>query len=235
MSSSADNSSHDNSSHASSIDAAQRLNSALLAAGMPPLEPFLTARFDTYLSLFVRWNQRVNLSAIRHQGGIISRHFVESISCALALPVGISSLLDLGSGGGFPGIPIALCRPEISVTLAESNGKKAAFLQEAGRQLGLSTKVHGRRAEELGEVFDCVTMRAVDRMADAVQIGSRLVKAGGWLALLTTAPEAAGLQSAAGPGFVWNATVPLPGSTERVIALGQKIAAAPSPEPSLRD
>jgi len=72
-------------------------------------DPFLTARFDTYLSLFVRWNQRVNLSAIRHRADY-SRHFVESNSCALALPVGISSLLDLGSGGGFPETN-RLCRP----------------------------------------------------------------------------------------------------------------------------
>jgi 16S rRNA (guanine527-N7)-methyltransferase len=208
------------------------LNSALLAAGMAPIEICLAARFTTYLSLILRWNQRVNLTAIRDEQGIIGRHFVESIACARALPLGINSLLDLGSGAGFPGIPIAICRPEISVNLAESQGKKAAFLQEALRQLGLSAKVHSRRAEELCELFDCVTMRAVDHMKDAVQIGSRLVKPGGWLALMTTVSEAADLQSAAGAEFAWNAAIPLTGSSERVIALGQK--KGPPPEPSIK-
>lgn len=213
-------------------DVPQLLNSALQTAGMAPTDPNLASLFSAYLSLILRWNQRVNLTAIRDEQGIISRHFVESIACARALPVGIASLLDLGSGGGFPGIPIALCRPEICVTLAESQGKKAAFLQEAVRQLRISAKVHGRRAEDLGELFDCVTMRAVDRMTEAVRVGSRLVKASGWLALMTTQSDTVDLTSAAGPQFVWNATIPLPGSAERVIVLGQKIAKPLGPEPS---
>ena len=78
------------------------------------------------------------LTAIRDEEGILTRHFVESIVCARALPAGIATLLDVGSGAGFPGIPIALCRSEIAVTLAESQGKKAAFLQEAVRVLGVA-------------------------------------------------------------------------------------------------
>ena len=75
------------------------------------------------------------------------------------------TLLDFGSGGGFPGIPIALCRPEIAVTLAESQGKKAAFLQEAVRVLGLSARSTLSGPKLLTVGFDCVTLRAVDRMA----------------------------------------------------------------------
>jgi 16S rRNA (guanine527-N7)-methyltransferase len=215
----------------STPDVAQRLNIALEAAGMAPLEPALAARFAAYLSLFLRWNRRVNLSAIRDEKGIISRHFVESIACARALPPGIRTLLDLGSGAGFPGIPIALCRPEISVTLAESQGKKAAFLQEALRLLGIQAKVHGQRAEELRVVFDCVVLRAVDRMPEAVRIAAGLLCEEGWLALMTTDSELAGLRSAAGPALIWTRPIPLPGSTERLIALGQKIAEAPSLDP----
>jgi 16S rRNA (guanine527-N7)-methyltransferase len=193
---------------------------------MAPLEPSLPSRFAAYLSLILRWNQRVNLTAIRDEEGIISRHFVESIACARELPVGIETLLDLGSGGGFPGIPIALCRPEISVTLAESQGKKAAFLQEAVRVLGISARVHGRRAEELHLPFDCVTLRAVDRMPAAVQIAASIVRDGGWVVLMTTGSEAAVLQSAAGPSFSWSAPTRLPGSEERIIAIGKKTATA---------
>jgi 16S rRNA (guanine527-N7)-methyltransferase len=191
---------------------------------MAPLEPSLAARFAVYLSLILRWNQRINLTSVRDEDGIISRHFIESIACASALPAGIATLLDLGSGGGFPGIPIALRRPEIAVTLAESQGKKAAFLHEAVRVLGVAARVHGRRAEELRVLFDCVTLRAVDRMPLAVQIAAGLVKQGGWLVLMTTLPEAAALQLAAGPSFTWTRPIPLAGSIERLILLGQKTA-----------
>ena len=91
----------------------------------------------------------LNLSAIRDEEGIISRHLVESIVVSSELPQGIKTLLDFGSGAGLPGIPIAICRPEIAVTLAESQGKKAAFLQEAVRVLGIGAKVHAGRAEAL--------------------------------------------------------------------------------------
>src|ERR1019366_3159291 len=155
-----------------------RLAALLAEAGIAPLDAEQADRFEAYLSLFVRWNERVNLTSIRDEEGILSRHLIESIACARALPAGISTLLDFGSGGGFPGIPIALCRPEIAVTLAESQGKKAAFLQEAIRVLGISAKVHSGRAETLGVQFDCVTLRAVDKMELAVQAASKLVRPG---------------------------------------------------------
>jgi 16S rRNA (guanine527-N7)-methyltransferase len=153
---------------------------------------------------------------------VLSRHFVESIACARALPVGIQTLLDFGSGAGFPGIPIALCRPEIAVTLAESQGKKAAFLMEAVRNLGVTATVHSARAEELVTLFDCVTLRAVDKMDQAVHSASKLVAPGGYLALMTTTVSLPALKSAAGVEFTWTEPFPLPGSEEQVIALGQR-------------
>jgi 16S rRNA (guanine527-N7)-methyltransferase len=209
---------------------AQRLNEALDSAGMAQLEYALATRFADYLSLFLRWNRRVNLTAICDEDGILSRHFVESIACARALPAEIGTLLDFGSGAGFPGIPIALCRPEISVTLAESQGKKAAFLQEAVRVLRLSTRVLAARAESELRTYDCVVLRAVDRMPEAVETAAGLVRDGGWLALMTTEPETAGLQSAADYSFTWAHLIPLPGSAERVIVLGQKNAHGRGPE-----
>jgi 16S rRNA (guanine527-N7)-methyltransferase len=202
-----------------------RLNVLLAEAGLAPLDTAQADRFEDYLSLFVRWNTRINLTAIRDEDGILFRHFVESIACARALPGGLATLLDFGSGGGFPGIPIALCRPEIAVTLAESQGKKAAFLQEAVRVLGISAKVHADRAETLRAVFDCVVLRAVDRMTEAVEMAAQLVAPSGWLALMTTDGEVAQLQSAAGAGFSWAKAIPLPGSTERLLALGMRLPA----------
>jgi 16S rRNA (guanine527-N7)-methyltransferase len=156
-----------------------RLNALLLSASLLPLDPNQTAALELYLSLILRWNARTNLTAIRDVDGILARHFVESIACAQALPPQIKTLLDYGSGAGFPGIPIAVCRPEIQVTLAESQGKKAAFLQEAVRTLGLGAKVYPHRAEALGQEFDCVTLRAVEQMPKAIAAAAELVNAEG--------------------------------------------------------
>src|SRR5579862_2500773 len=156
-----------------------RLTALLSAAGLNPLQVEQTKQLTDYVALILRWNARTNLTAIRDEEGILSRHFVESIACAQAIPSGTRTLLDFGSGAGFPGIPIALCRPEISVTLAESQSKKAGFLREAIRTLDVSAAVHAARAEALTISFDCVTLRAVDRMPKAVSIAQRLLSQGG--------------------------------------------------------
>jgi 16S rRNA (guanine527-N7)-methyltransferase len=205
-----------------------RLNALLAEAGQVPLDPLQASRFESLLSLFLRWNARINLSAIRDEDGILSRHFVESIACARALPAGISTLLDFGSGAGFPGIPIAICRPEILVTLAESQGKKAAFLREALRVLKISANVHSGRAEDLHAVFDCVTLRAVDKMQLAVQSAAHLVRPGGWLALMTTTAALPALKSSAGAEFSWSAAPLFPGSDDRLLALGKRAINSPS-------
>jgi len=149
------------------------------------LDPAQSRRFDDYLSLLLRWNARVNLTAIRDEEGIVPRHFVESIACARSLqsespPFWISAPAQ--ASPEFPSRSAAGDR----VTLAESQGKKAAFLSEAVRVLGVSATVHSGRAEALSAVFDCVTLRAVDRMQMAVQAAAQLVRPGGWLALMTT-------------------------------------------------
>ena len=202
--------------------AAERLNTLLFQAGYDPLDPALASRFELYLSLILRWNARINLTAIRDEEGILSRHFVESIACARALPAGIAALLDFGSGAGFPGIPIAICRPEIAVTLAESTDKKTAFLQEAIRVLDITAKVHSERAELLPARFDCVTLRAVDRMELAVKAATTLVRSGGWLVLMTTGEKLSRVKEAAGTEFVWAEPLPLPGGDDRLLALGTR-------------
>ena len=202
---------------------AVRLNELLEAGGLAPLDGPLGERFAAYCALLLRWNARTNLTAIRDEQGVLSRHFVESIACARTLPRGIASLLDFGSGAGLPGIPIALCRPEIAVALAESQGKKAAFLREAARTLDLSIEVHSMRAETLRAQFDCVTLRAVDHMSAAFQAASHLVASEGWLALMTTASELDGLKISLDPRFRFAASVPLPG--ERIAGGGVRVLA----------
>jgi 16S rRNA (guanine527-N7)-methyltransferase len=205
-----------------SPSAAERLNTLLAGASLDPLDPAVARRFEDYLRLLLRWNSRINLTAIRDEDGILSRHFVESIACATALPGGVATLLDFGSGAGFPGVPIALCRPEIAVTLAESQGKKAAFLQEAVRTLGLSTKVYAGRAEMLKAHFDCVVLRAVDRMPQAIRVASCLVGPDGWLVLMATQGELAPLEGLCGVEFSRFESYPLSGSETGVLAIAHR-------------
>lgn len=200
---------------------ASRLNEILAAAGMDVLDQETATHFANYCALLLRWNARTNLTAIRDEEGIFSRHFAESIACARALPPEITTLLDFGSGAGFPGIPIALCRPEITVTLAESQGKKAAFLQEAVRTLGLSAKVYAARAESLTSKFDCVTLRAVDRMPQAIRVATSFIVPGGWLVLLTTEDQLESLKAASIVRFPQLESLPLPGGDRRLLAIAR--------------
>ena len=203
-----------------------RLRTLVSAAGLAALASEEAERFAEFQLLLLHWNERMNLTAVRDEEDILRRHFVESIACARALPAGIGTLLDFGSGAGFPGIPIALCRPEIRVTLAESQGKKAAFLQEAVRVIGLAAQVHAGRAEELGADFDCVTLRAVDRMQQAVESAAQLVRPHGWLVPLTTSSDLPQWKAAAGFEFSWTDALPLPGGGERILVLAQRRASS---------
>ena len=206
-------------------DAAEiRLTQRLASAGLNPLQLEQNKQLIGYLMLLVRWNARTNLTAVREPDAILERHFLESIACAQALPAGIATLLDYGSGAGFPGIPIAICSPAIAVTLAESQNKKAAFLQEAIRVTGISARVHPARAETLTATYDCITLRAVDHMEEALRSAARLVAPSGCLAPLTTQSELPKLQSAAGPHFSWREPPPLPGSDHRILALARRRA-----------
>jgi 16S rRNA (guanine527-N7)-methyltransferase len=201
-----------------------RLNELLALAGMQELGAELIDKFHAYVSLILRWNARTNLTAVRDEDGILSRHLIESIMVARQLPSEITTLLDFGSGAGFPGIPIALCREEVQVTLAESQGKKAAFLREAVRTLGLTAQVHGGRAETLQPRFDCVTMRAVDRMSEAVAEAGHLIKPGGWLFLMTTADDLEPMKIAAGTGFSWRNPMPSPNGQSRLVLAGNLVS-----------
>jgi 16S rRNA (guanine527-N7)-methyltransferase len=199
-----------------------KLGDILAEAGLARLTDAESGSFADYLELILRWNARTNLTAIRDREGILRRHFVESIVCARSLPEEIRSVLDFGSGAGFPGIPIVLCRPELDVTLAEAQNKKAAFLNEAVRALNLGAKVFSGRAESMTSRFDCVTLRAVDRMAHAIQAAARLLTVTGHLAVMTTENNQDQVRSAAGPLFCWRPAIRLPSSEQRALFLGTR-------------
>lgn len=144
----------------------------LLNPFISPLSSELISRLAAYLDLLARWNGRTNLTAIRTPEEMVRRHFGESLFAARNLGDTLpGTLLDLGSGAGFPGVPIALVHSQIKVTLAESQNKKATFLREVVRTLGLSNvEVWGARAESMpaGRQFHTVALRAVDHMDTAL-------------------------------------------------------------------
>ncbi len=149
----------------------------------------LTSKLEDFLDLLVRWNARTNLTSIREPEAMVTRHFGESLFAARAVSPRLkpgATLLDFGSGAGFPGLPIQLYRPDLQVTLAESQGKKASFLREAIRTLGLNTEVWSARVEAMptGKIFDCVTLRAVDNMEAALPAAINRASTPGWIAIL---------------------------------------------------
>lgn len=203
------------------MNPADRLNQLLDSAGLPQLSPSEGQAFEEYLSLLVKWNAKLNLTAIRDVEAILRRHFLECIFCSRQLPLGIRTLLDFGSGGGFPGIPIAICRPEIQVTLGESQNKKASFLRETIRSLRLDARVEQGRAEDLRIVFDAVVLRAVDKMDQVIPLASERVGAEGYLILMAGANDQTRFHEKA-PDILWKSPVPIPGSDQGCILFGRK-------------
>ena len=188
-------------------------------AGLPEN---LYSKLGTYLELLVRWNARTNLTAVREPEEMVTRHFGEGVFTALQireLVNGGARLLDVGSGAGFPGLPIQLVLPELSVTLAESQGKKASFLREAVRVLGCGSEVWGDRVEAMPESrqFEIVTLRAVDKMAAAMDVAAGRLAESGIVAELTvaSAEEPIGLILSGTPSQV-------PGSRDRVLRLWKR-------------
>lgn len=139
-------------------------------------------KFNEYLSLLLEWNEKFNLTAITDKDQIEEKHFIDSIYLTKYFDVKGKSLIDIGSGAGFPGIPLAIAEPELKVTLLESNGKRVSFLNEAINKLGLKNVfVIQGRAEELGtrEKYDIVTARAVKELNVLLEISFYLLKVGG--------------------------------------------------------
>ncbi|MEO6924549.1 MAG: 16S rRNA (guanine(527)-N(7))-methyltransferase RsmG [Bryocella sp.] len=182
------------------------------------VEPALSERFSVYLDLLVRWNGRTNLTSVRDPEEMVRRHFGESLFAGRLLrgvAADNATLLDFGSGAGFPGLPIQLDRPELRVTLAESQNKKATFLREAVRTLGLSTEVFGGRVETMPaeRTFDVVTMRAVDQMDVALPAAQMRVAPGGILCVLTS------LDAAVPEGFTLLQAEAIPGANRAVVGI----------------
>ena len=172
-----------------------------------------------YLELILKWNARINLTAIRTPEEIVRRHFGESLFVGAHVGA-CGTLLDYGSGAGFPGVPIQLLRPDVKVTLAESHGKKAAFLHEVVRSLNLPSEVWAGRVEAMPAArrFDSVALRAVEEMERAA--GEAGLRAREQVLIVGTARQSSypGLAEK----FRMDEPVPLPESNDGVLWIARR-------------
>jgi 16S rRNA (guanine527-N7)-methyltransferase len=204
-------------------------------------------QISIYIDLLLRWNARLNLTAIRQPEEIVTRHFGESLFTARHLfprvlggepavtPVKsrveqgtqLANLLDLGSGAGFPGIPIKIWSPSASITLIESNQKKVAFLREVIRALTLTDiNVFPARAGAYPAASaPVVTVRAVERFDQALPTAASLMVPGGTLALLIGTSQLSQAKSLL-PYLTWSDPQPIPLSTSRVLVCATQIGEA---------
>ena len=162
----------------------EQLARGLTAMGME-LPGAVREKLIAYLTLLYKWNRTYSLTALKEQDKAVSHHLLDSLSIQPFVPDG--SLLDVGSGGGMPGIPLAIVRPELRVTLLDSNSKKTAFLQQTAIELGLKNiSVHGGRVEQYHPTigFNAITSRAFAELADFVGLSRHLLAPEGvWLAM----------------------------------------------------
>lgn len=167
---------------ASDLPAAARddLDAGLAALG---LDPALAGPLARYLALMLRWNAAYNLTAIRDPREMVTKHLLDSLAMAPAV-AGLPTLADLGTGPGLPGIPLAIATTGLRVTLVESNGKKARFMREALRQLGLgNAEVAESRIEALDRPgqFAAITARALATLPQILALGGHLIAEDGVL------------------------------------------------------
>jgi 16S rRNA (guanine527-N7)-methyltransferase len=242
------------------------LDTARIAALLDPfLEQSLPSlqldQISTYIDLLLRWNARINLTAIRHPEEIVTRHFGESFFLARHIFPDASSVarapspaspgstqlqpfpepchpersgrdlyttpprvLDIGSGAGFPAIPVKIWAPNIHLTLVESNQKKATFLREVARALTLTNiDVQTPRAEVLAASPDfprtqVVTLRAVEHFETILPQAIKFLAPKATLALLIGKSQLPSLNQQA--TIIWNPPIPVPQSKVRLLAIG---------------
>lgn len=180
----------------------------------------------TYLNLLLKWNARMNLTSLRGAEEIVARHFGESVFAARHLfsgPTTSSTLVDVGSGAGFPGLPIAIARPNVAVTLIEAHGKKATFLKEVLRTAGIpNASVFAGRAVTYSAKAEVVTFRAVEHFEAILPVSAAIVNEGGRLAAFVGSTQVAGMKGLLGANWDVKENVYFPGSTQRLLFVANR-------------
>jgi len=169
------------------IDQVQRtLSDRARALGIELKEKQLE-QFETYYALLIEWNEKMNLTGITEREAVYEKHFYDSLTLGEAVVFdGVRTVADIGSGAGFPSIPLAIAYPRLKVTIVDSLAKRIKFLEEVTSRLGLTqvTCLHSRaedaaRLKEHRDAYDLVTARAVARLAVLNEFCLPFVRSGG--------------------------------------------------------
>jgi 16S rRNA (guanine527-N7)-methyltransferase len=183
-------------------------------------------QIQQYIKILLTWNEKMNLTAIRDPLEILNRHFCESMYAAGAVPVENGRLADVGSGGGFPGLPLKIMRPDLQVFLIESSIKKATFLAEVVRDLELTdVRVLVGRYEELGEEvapLDFVCSRALGEFAPFLEWARSERIAAKQVILWIGARDLPEIQKIR--TWEWREPIPVPNSLRRLLLVGARKA-----------
>jgi 16S rRNA (guanine527-N7)-methyltransferase len=184
--------------------------------------PATADKIRAYIALLLKWNRSISLTTVTDPAEIIKFHFGESFFAASALKFTESRLADVGTGAGFPGLPLALAVPSLDVTLIESNTKKCAFLSEVIRALNLpNATVFRGRMEEFppgSTNFDFITARALGQFDDLLKWSRAQLAPGGKIVLWLGDDDARELSRA--PGWTWDRAILIPGSKRRYLLVG---------------
>jgi 16S rRNA (guanine527-N7)-methyltransferase len=185
---------------------------------------FMRTGIQKYISLLLRWNERISLTTITDPLEILRFHFGESMFAASVIPIRNGRLADVGSGPGFPGLPLKILVPSLDLVLIESNAKKASFLSECLRELKLDrVEVVRRRFEDLdhaGLDFDFITARALGGYRDLIEWAQKSLASSGELILWLGQDDAAKLRKDS--STEWRSPISIPNSDRRVILVGAR-------------
>jgi 16S rRNA (guanine527-N7)-methyltransferase len=234
---------HPNQRRRSSIAGLQQLATITTDWNLP-LDQHQLDQFAVYTAELRRWNRRINLTAIDDDRGIVIRHFLDSLRCALSWGAAPGSLVDIGAGAGFPGLPLKILRPSLRLTLIESVEKKAAFLRHIVAELGLSNvDIIVGRAEAIGhdaayrQQYDVAVARAVAELRVLAEYCLPFCRVGGRFLAPKGAQSADELVGAErsieqlGGRVLAVELVDLPEVEQRVLVVVEKIAPTPPQYP----
>src|SRR5438094_1012580 len=181
-------------------------------------------QIQQYIKLLLAWNDKINLTAIRDPLEILHRHFCECMFAGSSVPMERGRLADAGTGAGFPGLPLKILRPGLQVFLIESNLKKATFLAEVIRELGLrDAQVIVRRYEELGEEIapiDYLCARALGEFPSFLEWAHSDRLSAKEVILWVGERDVAEIQTT--PAWDWREPIPVPNSLRRLLLVGDK-------------
>lgn len=189
-----------------------------------PLSVGMVDSIGSYIQLLQRWNRRISLTSLKNTKDILERHFGESLLAVHAVPILHGRLADVGSGAGFPGLPIKIASPQVDMVLIESNARKAAFLSEVIRSLGLiSIRVINKRMEDIDSLrgsLDFVVARALGNIAALLKWSRSSLRQSGRIVLWLGRKDST--EVSATSGWTWRTAILIPRSERRFLLVGER-------------